>query len=67
MAGFLFKLETADGAPAEPPQFRSAIPGWGAGDAFPLGAGRTLLVLAVRENENDELPVLVVEDSRAST
>jgi hypothetical protein len=47
MAGFLFKLETPDGAAAEPPQFRSAVPGWGAGDAIPLGGGRTLLVLAV--------------------
>jgi hypothetical protein len=62
MAGFLFKLETPDGAPAEPPQFRSAVPGWGAGDAIPLGGGRTLLVLAVREAESDELPVLIVED-----
>jgi hypothetical protein len=30
--------------------------------AITLGAGRRLLVLAVRENESDEPPVLVVED-----
>ena len=64
MAGFRFKLETADGAPADPPTFQSAIPSWAAGDAITLGAGRRLVVLAVRETENDdELPVLVVEDA----
>jgi hypothetical protein len=64
MAGFHFKLETADGAPADPPTFQSAIPGWAAGDAITLGAGRRLVVLAVRENESDEeMPVLVVDDA----
>jgi hypothetical protein len=64
MAGFHFKLETADGAPADPPTFQSAIPGWAAGDAITPGAGRRLVVLAVRENESDEeMPVLVVDDA----
>jgi hypothetical protein len=26
MAGFLFRLETVDGAPAEPPTFATAVP-----------------------------------------
>jgi hypothetical protein len=61
---FLFRLETKDGVPAEPPTFQSAIPGWAAGDAITLGAGRRLVVLAVRENESDEeMPFLVVEDA----
>jgi hypothetical protein len=29
MAGFLFKLETADGKPAEPSTLSSAVPKWG--------------------------------------
>ena len=59
MAGFLFRLETATGEPAEPPTLRSAVPNWSAGDTIPLGA-RTLRVVDVR-NE-DEPPVLVVEE-----
>jgi hypothetical protein len=44
MAGFLFRLETADGAPAEPPTLNAAIPNWGAGDTIHLGK-RTLRVI----------------------
>jgi hypothetical protein len=58
---FVFRLETADGAPAEPPRFETAMPNWSAGDTIPLGA-RTLRVLGVRDNNADELPVLIVED-----
>jgi hypothetical protein len=43
MAGFLFRLEVADGAPAEPPTFATAVPNWRAGDTIPLG-NRTLRV-----------------------
>jgi hypothetical protein len=61
--GFLFRLETADGSPAEPPKLESAVANWGAGDVIPLGTARSLVVLAVRANESDqEMPVLVVED-----
>jgi hypothetical protein len=35
MAGFLFRLETTDGEPAEPPTFTSAIPNWRTGDTIP--------------------------------
>jgi hypothetical protein len=47
MAAFVSRLETADGAQADPPKLESAVPNWRAGDTIPLGA-RTLLVLDVR-------------------
>jgi hypothetical protein len=37
MAGFFFRLETADGSPAEPPTLHSAVPNWRAGDTIPFG------------------------------
>jgi hypothetical protein len=58
---FLFRLETADGAPAEPPRLESAVPNWSAGDTIPLGS-RTLRVVGVRDDDADQPPVLVVED-----
>jgi hypothetical protein len=60
MAGFLFKLETADGAAAEPSTLSSAVPNWRAGDTIPLGK-RTLRVVEVRDDDADQPPVLVVE------
>ena len=48
MAGFLFRLETEDGAPAEPRQLTSAVPNWGAGDTIHLGK-RMLQVVALRD------------------
>jgi hypothetical protein len=44
MAGFLFRLETVDGAPAEPPTFATAVPNWWAGDVISL-ARRQLRVI----------------------
>ena len=42
---FLFKLETTDGAPAEPPTLATAVPNWRSGDEIPLGRrGRCALV-----------------------
>jgi hypothetical protein len=32
MAGFLFRLETAEGEPANPPTLEAAIPNWGVED-----------------------------------
>ena len=52
---FTFKLELEDGTPADPPTFTAAVPNWKAGDTIPLGPGRSLRVVAVRER------VLVVE------
>jgi hypothetical protein len=62
VAGFLFRLETSEGAPAEPSTLRSAVPNWQPGDTIPLGS-RTLRVVAVRDDDADQPPVLVVEDA----
>jgi hypothetical protein len=60
---FTFKLETADGTPAEPPTFKTVAPLWRSGDTIPLGA-RTLRVVDVRDGRDDEDPILVVEDTQ---
>ena len=44
MAGFLFRLELADGAPAEPATIEVAVPNMRVGDSVPLGK-RTLRVV----------------------
>ena len=59
---FLFRLQTEDGTRAEPPTLSSAVPNWRAGDTIPLGH-RALRVVAVRHDEADEPPVLVVEET----
>jgi hypothetical protein len=59
---FTYKLEHADGTPADPPTLRTAVPNWNAGDTIPPGSGRTLRVIATRSSdEPDGEPVLVVE------
>jgi hypothetical protein len=58
---FLFRLETADGVPAEPPTPTSAVPNWRPGHTIPLGR-RTLRVVDVRDDEADQPPVLVVDE-----
>jgi hypothetical protein len=62
MAGFLFRLETPEGVPAEPPTVASAVPNWTAGDTIPLG-DRTLRVVRIRDDDADQPPVLVVEEA----
>ncbi len=61
MGGFLFKLERADGEPAQPSSFSSAVPNWGPGETIHFGH-KTLRVVRVRDNDADQPPVLVVED-----
>ena len=61
MAGFLFKLETHNGEPAEPSSFSSAVPNWAPGDTIHFGQ-RTVRVVGVRDDDPDSPPVLVVED-----
>ena len=61
MTGFLFRLETADGAPAEPSTLSSAVPNWSAGHTIHLGH-KTLRVVDVRDDDADQPPVLVVEE-----
>jgi hypothetical protein len=58
---FQFKLEHADGTPAVPPTFKTAVPNWQAGDAIPLGR-KTLRVVAIRGDDADQPPALVVAD-----
>jgi hypothetical protein len=62
MGAFLYRLEQEDGTPADPPTLKTAVPDWRSGDTIPLG-GRTLRVLAVRDDDADQAPVLVVADS----
>jgi hypothetical protein len=62
MAGFLFRLETSDGAPADPPSFSAAVPDWPVGSSIYFGR-RTLRVIGKRDDEADQPPVLIVEDA----
>jgi hypothetical protein len=59
---FIFRLELEDGTPADPPTFEAAVPNWTAGDVIALSAGRSLRVVAVREDDADQPPTLIVED-----
>jgi hypothetical protein len=60
MARFFFRLETADGSPAEPSTLPSAVPNWSPGDTILL-RDKTLRVVGVRDNDADQAPVPVVE------
>ena len=62
MAGFLFRLETADGAAADAPKLESAVHKWKAGDSIYLGH-RTLRVIGIRDDHADQPPVLVVQEA----
>jgi hypothetical protein len=59
---FMFKLRLEDGTPADPPTLETAVPNWRSGDTIPLGR-KTLRVVHVRDEDADQAPVLVVEDS----
>ena len=61
MPGFLFRLETVEGEPANPPTLSTAVPNWGEGDTIHLGQ-RVLRVIATRDDAADKPPVLVVEE-----
>ena len=61
MAGFLFKLETPEGVPAEPSSFSSAVPNWAPGETIHFGH-RTVRVVGVRDDDADQPPVLIVVD-----
>jgi hypothetical protein len=52
---FTYRLELEDGTTADPPTFTAAVPNWRSGDTIPLGPGRSLRVIEVRQG------VLVVE------
>ena len=63
MAGFLFRLESADGGAADLSKLTAAVPDWPAGSMIYLGT-RTLRVVAIRDDDADQAPVLVVEKAR---
>ena len=48
MARFLFRLETVEGEPAEPPTLNAPVPNWKPGDTISLGRW-TLRVVALRD------------------
>lgn len=56
---FTFKLEHADGEPADPPTMNTAVPNWRLGDKIPLGSGKALRVIDIRPGADGD--VLVVE------
>ena len=59
---FIFKLELADGTPANPPRLDVAVPNWSAGDTIPLGRDKTIRVIDVLPAKgDDDEPVLVVK------
>jgi hypothetical protein len=60
MAGFLFRLETVEGDPAQPSMLECAVPNWSLGDRIHLGH-RMLVVVGKRDDDADRPPVLVVE------
>ena len=62
MGGFAFRLEREDGTPADPRTFEAAVPNWRPGDTIHLGRERTLRVVAVRDDDADQPPALIVED-----
>jgi hypothetical protein len=59
---FTVKLEQADGTPAEPPTIQSTVTNRRTGDTIPLGRDRTLRVVGIVVSNEDEPPVLIVED-----
>jgi hypothetical protein len=66
---FTFRLEQADGTPAEPPTIESTVTNWRVGDTIPIRRDRTLRVVAIVVSKDDEPSDLVVEDvaERASS
>jgi hypothetical protein len=59
---FTFRLEQADGTPAEPPTIESTVTNWRAGETIPIGRDRSLRVVGIVVSNEDEPPVLIVED-----
>lgn len=57
---FTFRLETQDGAPADPSTLNAAVPNGRAGDTIPLGK-RTLRVIGKRDDAANQPPVLGVK------
>jgi hypothetical protein len=56
------RLEQAAGTPAEPPSIGTTVTNWRTGDTIPIAAGRSLRVVGIGATNEDEPPVLIVED-----
>jgi hypothetical protein len=61
MSGFLFRLETLEGEPGDPPAVSVAVPNWSEGDTIHLGH-KTLRVVGKGDEDADQPPVLVLEE-----
>jgi hypothetical protein len=59
---FTSTLERRDGTPADPPRVVLGVYSWNPGDTITLGADRSLRVVDVRDQGDDEPKVLVVEN-----
>jgi hypothetical protein len=61
---FAFKLERADGTPADPPTLNTAVPNWRPGHTIALGPERSLRVIDVRDGETpgDDAVLVVYSD-----
>lgn len=59
---FIFRLETANGAQANPPTLHAAVPHWSPGHQISL-SDRTLRVIGTRDDDADQPPVLIVEEA----
>jgi hypothetical protein len=59
---FTFRLEQADGTPADPPTMQSTVTNWRVGETIPLGRDRSLRVVGIVVSDDDEPSVLIVED-----
>lgn len=62
MAGFQFRLETVDGAAADPATLSAAVPDWPVGSTIHIGR-RALRGVGRRDDDVDQSPVLVVEEA----
>jgi hypothetical protein len=64
--GFTLRRELADRTPADPPTVCTAVSNWRVGDVIPVPRGRDLRVIATAAGaaeDEDQAPVLVVEDA----
>ena len=61
MSGFLFRLETAEGEPAEPPTLSASRPDWPVGSLIHRGK-QTLRIVGRRDDDADQAPVLIDDE-----
>jgi hypothetical protein len=67
MSAFIYTLEHRDGTPADPPMFKTAVATWRPRDVIPLEPDRSLRVVAIRDDDADQPPTLLVEDMSGPT